>query len=462
MTLTRLFLTSLLLAMVSVITSCSSSPKVEHLIIDNRSVPKDWQQSAASDTQANQQLSRVVTRLTDLVELDGLDRTLEKALEHNPDLQQTALALRIAEEQVGVSSAELLPTANLGLEHNAKQDQEKQYNASISVSWTLDLSQKLRDNKLAGIAEFAASAASYQGARDLLAANIINAHLSLVREQQLISIERNKLEVLQQNELAIVERYRQGLGTLVELDTARANTESSRASLVSLTENLAVTKRRFNLLMGGEGFTEIALVDSLATQFPKVMAPLTTLPNQDLARRPDLQQAYQQIISSEYQAKIAYKALLPELSITASLTDSSGNLSQALFKDPVWAVLSRLTAPLFQGGKLKAQAKIAELTKEQSYWQYQSILLTAVNEIQNALAQERALVKQQQHIQLALENAVRSSVIYREKYRQGLVTILDLLQIQQQSFSLQSQLTELTYQVLANRINLGLALGLGV
>ena len=432
--------------------ACSNAPhRAKGSLAQQTTIPEQWQEQLVANDDA------VNGKLTDLLPLAELQQLVDSGLQANPNLQQTALALSIAQANVDVSRAGQLPQLELSLKQQKQQQQASSYSAGLSLSWTVDIWQQLRDNKLASKAQLAGAAATYQGARDLLAANIINGWLLLIKEQQLIETEQAKLQVLEQNEQAVVERYRQGLGTLSELDTARSNTESSRANLVALTENLQVAKRSLKLLLGGK-LPEL----SLGGDFPEVLLPLSQLPEQDLARRPDLQQAYQAILASEYQADVAYKALLPQLNLQASLSDSNGRLSQALFKDPLWSLLSGITAPLFQGGKLKAQAEIAELTAEQSYWAYQSTLLTAVNEVENALAQERALQQQQQHIQLALENAQRSSAIYTEKYRQGLVTLLDLLQVQQQTFSLQSQLTQLVYQGLTNRINLGLALGLGV
>ncbi|EAP94443.1 hypothetical protein V12B01_11115 [Vibrio splendidus 12B01] len=56
----------------------------------------------------------------------------------------------------------------------------------------------------------------------------------------------------------------------------------------------------------------------------------------------------------------------------------------------------------------------------------------------------------------------RSFTSYEEKYRQGLVDIFDLLTVQQQTYDLEAQLTQTIYNRLVNRIDLGLALGLGV
>ena len=117
---------------------------------------------------------------------------------------------------------------------------------------------------------------------------------------------------------------------------------------------------------------------------------------------------------------------------------------------------------MFEGGKLRAQADIATLTAEKAYWSYKETLLTAVNEVNNALGQEQSLSRQQNHIHDALTSANRSFANYQTKYRQGLVNIIDLLSVQQQTFDLEAQLTQLIYNRLVNRIDLGLALGLGI
>ena len=117
---------------------------------------------------------------------------------------------------------------------------------------------------------------------------------------------------------------------------------------------------------------------------------------------------------------------------------------------------------MFQGGALRAQVDIAKLNAEQAFWEYQDTLLSAVNEVENALGQEQSLTQQQLQISKALASAKRSYSNYQSKYQQGLVDILDLLTVQQQVYDLQAQLSQINYTLLTNRIDLGLALGLGV
>ena len=119
-----------------------------------------------------------------------------------------------------------------------------------------------------------------------------------------------------------------------------------------------------------------------------------------------------------------------------------------------------MTAPLFQGGALRAQVEDAKLTSANAWWQYRETLLTAVQETQNALDSETALSARISHTNVALANAERSVSTIEGQYRQGLADILDLLSVYDTRFNLQAQAVELHAQKLQNRIDLGLALGL--
>lgn len=387
--------------------------------------------------------------------MPALTSLVEQAILKNPNLQQTAIALQITYAQRGVTTSERIPQVSAGFDAK-NNDGDESYQADVNVSWELDLWQKINDEALAADMDIANSEALYQGARDALAANIMRSWLQINLQQQLIAIETSRLTVLENNERFILSRYRTGLGALEELDNARRSSAKTRATLAEQQETLAQNQRNLGVLLGQTTAVQAA------SEFPTVLQPLAMLPDQDLGRRPDLQAAYAAINAAQYRTDVAYKALLPSISLSASLSDIASSPSDALLTSPAWSLLGQLTAPIFQGGKLRSQIEIAELTTEQAYWAYQENLLIAVNEVENSLGQELSLERQQQHLSDALNSAKRSEANYQTKYRQGLIDILDLLTVQQQTFDLQSQLTQATYNRLVNRIDLGLALGLGI
>ncbi|MDO6804998.1 TolC family protein, partial [Wenyingzhuangia sp. 1_MG-2023] len=121
---------------------------------------------------------------------------------------------------------------------------------------------------------------------------------------------------------------------------------------------LAAAKRSLRTLLGR--VTDTAEDDAevpIPADYPAVLLPLVELPEQTLARRPDLQAAWQALQAADLRTQVAYKDMLPSLSISAALSDTATSPSSSLLTDPVWSLLGQLTAPLFRGGELKAAAR---------------------------------------------------------------------------------------------------------
>ena len=424
---------------------------------DKYSIKAAEQQQRFDAWQQTQQQAKKVNLITDIISAPELSQLVDIGLKHNPSVQQAKLAVQIAQKsQINVNAA-FWPQATVSLQGNKTESSDKSYNANLTVSWEADIWGKNWDNSTKVELNTQNQVFAEQYTKDLLAASIMRSWLQLIQQRQLIKIETKNVDVLKHNEATILERYRKGLGSLEDLDSALSSTLSAKATLAQYQESYQQVVRSLNTTLGRKKVTAAP-----TTEFPEVLIPLATLPEQDLARRPDLRQAFINVQTAELDVDLAYKAMLPSISLEATLADARSNISDALFSSGVWSALGRLSAPLFQGGKLKAQAEINELVAEQKYWAYQQTLLTAVQEVEDALGQEASLAKQQQHIEASLANARRSTQSYQEKYRQGLLSFIDLMTVQRQEFSLETQLTNLTYQRLNNRVTLGLALGLGV
>ncbi len=463
---------TVLLASSLMLTACSSLPENHSTLASEQlqntlSNYQQWQNAQQhSDTEQtvgqnfiDKKDQEKITRLDDLIQIPQLTTLLETGLQNNPSLQQTLLSLRIVQAQKTQTSANQLPQASIGLKSNKTENSDTLYSSSLDISWEVDLWQKLNDQSKTAEFDILASSALVQASKDALAASIMRTWLQASYQQQLIEIEQQRLALLQSNEDLIKQRYRKGLGSLEELDSARSSTFSTLATIAEYQETLAQNKRTLWQLLGKPNSKQEL---AIASEFPQVFIPLATLPELDLARRPDLKQQYANIQSAQLNTNIAYKDLLPSFSLQASLSDSDTSLSDALLSSSVWSFLSQITYPLFEGGKLKAAHQIAQYKQEQAYWLYQEILLTAIKETEDALGMERSLTKRLSHTTEALHTSENNAEFYLNRYRNGLVSILDLLNIQQQTFNFKAQQLQITYLRLSNRIDLGLALGLGV
>lgn len=433
-----------------VLTACSTFSNVD---FDQKA--KTQLSDVANSQFEQEQVEKLA--LTSLLSNEQLTMLIDEALKKNPNLKQTLLTLKVSRQRLKQSSAQEWPSLSASVNSTKKQDSSNSYSAGLNLNWTLDVWQQLDNTTSAQYASALASEYGYQQAKSLLVANVMQSYLQSVQLTQLIAIEQERVNTLKTNESIIVNRYRKGLTDLKELDTAKSNTESAKASLVDYQNQYQQSLSSLALLTGKN---ELSL--AVQPSFPKVILPIQEFDTRRLGRRPDLLQAYQNIVASQYQHKVAYKSLLPTLSLTASLTNADNNLHQALFGSNAWQLLGQLTAPIFNSGKLKSEVEVAKLTAEQNFWQFQQKLLAAVNEVNNAVLSEQALSERLTLTKQAFQSAKRSEATYVERYRQGTVSLLDLLQVQQSTFALQSQISQLTYQQLNNRIQLGLALGYGV
>jgi outer membrane protein TolC len=432
------------------VTACSITPEQPdyvQLISTEQQRVTEWQ---------NLPQQTDVAYLNDLVDSDMFEELLQIAMQSNPGLQQTLLTLQIRQSQLIQASGEKRPFVSAGFSALNSSDSDASFGADVSVSWQADLWGKLADNERAADLDITEQTLLYQSARDTLAASVMQVWLTLIAQQRALDIEQQRQASLQQTEDFIVQRYRQGLGTLEDLDSARSAVATSSANTEALAENFRQQYIQLKTLIGQVNNPNFLL----PTDYPEVVIPAIDLPEQTLNRRPDLRAAYAAIEASSARTDVAYKDLLPSLSLQAVLEDVGSSPRASLFTAPVWSLLGQLTAPLYQGGQLRAAAEISELDTAISYQQYRDTLLNAVTEVEQAISQEQALVKRQQHIETALASAENNLRQYQANYRSGLLNILDLLTVQQQTYDLQSQLDDLIYQRLLNRISLGLALGL--
>ncbi|MGO2355921.1 MAG: TolC family protein [Marinomonas foliarum] len=453
----RSFLNITILSLSLVLAACSSSQQREDYADRAQQELDSVSKSTSSQWQSMDNVAPT-SYLTDLITDTQLDELINKALEANPSLQKTQLTLQASLWSIKSQQGNSLPSVEAGFSGNRAEGSDTSYKANIGISWEVDLWQKLAQSEQAAEKSLASDEALYQASRDTLVANVIKSWLSITAKQHAIDIEQKRLALLESNEKLILKRFRNGLGTLEEMDESRTSTSQSKADLAEYKEDLAIEKRNLQLYLG-----ESSLPSFVAnSQYPNVIMSLSELPQQNLQRRPDLKAAYLAIEAADLNTSVAYKDMLPSISLSATLSDTASSPSAALFGSPIWSLLAQITQPLYQGGQLKAAAEIAKLETAQAYQDYRETLLTAVNEIENTLGQERVLAQQVLHIKDALSSGKKNLTQYEKKYRSGLVELSDLINAQTTAFNLEAQLDNLIYQQLSNRVDLGLALGLGV
>jgi len=183
------------------------------------------------------------------------------------------------------------------------------------------------------------------------------------------------------------------------------------------------------------------------------------MPADLLLRRPDVNAALLRLQASASRVDIAKKNRLPRISLTGSTGTSSDELKNLLDLDfLIWSLAGNITAPVFQGGRLKANQALAEYSNDEAFLNYANTVLNALVEIEGTLYSEPLLLEQEQALAKAVAESEAAEELAEGQYSSGLVDIITLLDTQRRLFSSRSALLSVRNQRLQNRIDLHLAL----
>ncbi|MBN2887674.1 MAG: efflux transporter outer membrane subunit [Chromatiaceae bacterium] len=397
-----------------------------------------------------------------------LHALVARALAFNYDLQTAVARLEAARAQARIANAPRLPAleANFDAARNKRRIIGSAATASrivtnfdlgATVNWELDLWGRLANAARAAAADAKATQADYRAARLLLAADVSRGWFGAIEAELQVRLADRTAENFRRSLAVIEERYRRGLNTALDVRLARENVASAESTLAVRRRERDAALRALEVLLGRYPAAELVAADSL----PKVQAPVPAgLPAALLTRRPDLVAAEYRLTAAGERLKEARKNRLPALRLTASGGTASGELQTLLDgRSSVWSLLAGLTQPLFQGGRLAAEQALTQAERHEAWASYAQAVLTAFREVETALAAEAWYREQEAALRRAAEEAGEAAALALDRYRQGLVDIITLLESQRRAFDAESARLRTARERLNNRVTLYLALG---
>lgn len=395
-------------------------------------------------------------------ETSVIDELYQLALSNNQSIQQQALQVRIAEQQLTVQSADLLPSlAFTSGATRAKNTAPTNYNSNVelgvNLTYELDLWGKLDAQAQQASFAYLQAQAEFEQVRQQLLADVTNAWVLVIQNQALSELYTRRVEVAQQNLATIETGYKQGLNEALDVYLTRNDLQSERARLAQQRAVTQQAKRNLQRLLGDYPSGQLIVEHTLPN-----LTPLTDagIPSDLMTQKPSIQSAWYQLLGANAAVAIAHKQRYPSLTLTARTSASDDSLADVISTSSLaWSLAGNLTAPLFNAGRLAANEESARLSAEQRELAYINVLLDSFNAVENALEQEQALQQQYQATLAAKENAEIAEKLSFEQYRSGLVTYTTVLAAQTRAYEARSSLITLHSQRLQNRVNLYLALG---
>jgi NodT family efflux transporter outer membrane factor (OMF) lipoprotein len=329
---------------------------------------------------------------------------------------------------------------------------------SLEVSWELDIWNKLGYSEEAKLEELAASKLDYKFARESLVAEAARAYFLAIeaklQEDYAKLVLDNYHETLEVSEAL----YESGVVSIEDVHIVKAELASYKNQYEKTKDSKQQIYRSLEVLMGKYSDAKFKMAEELP-ELPEGI--LAGVPSDILEHRPDIIAAWHRLNAAYDIKQQAEAARLPRLSLTSSIGTSSDALKDLIHPENViWRLVGNLSAPLFKGGDLEADVEIAAAEQDVIMAKYKQSVLQAFVEVENALSREQFLKQRMIALTEACHHSDEAVKIVETKYQQGEVTLLEVQQVKRNAISPRIELIRVKMEMLLERVNLYLALGL--
>jgi multidrug efflux system outer membrane protein len=420
-------------------------------------------------------------------ELDALE---ERTRSGNLDLQAGMLRIVEARTQVLVASAQGLPSLKGTASYNREQlgaagilkaqggsfggaslspglvsaitAPINLYQVGFDASWELDLFGKVSRSVEAAKAQSDEAVESRNDMMVSLEAEVAQTYLQLRAAQLLKSITLGLIAEEQGVLDLTINRQQHGLAGQGDVESARAQVASLRAELPAYEANIAVSRHALAVLIGQTPEALNAELDATAA-LPSVPHEIPVgIPSTLARRRPDIRQAEAALHAATAQIGVSVASMYPDISLagTFGLRNTASNY---LFNwsSKFYSAGPSVSVPLFQGGALVGNVKIAKAEAGVAALDYRKTVLAALQEVEDALVsldQDAARVT-------ALHDTVdanqRALDIERHSYQVGLTSYIAVLNLELQTNQAKVQLAQASLTEVTDVVKLCKALGGG-
>lgn len=471
-------------AVVLCATACSLAPSPAEIPAVER-IP----QSYADSTPAESRDSTGQMSWWSTFEDGTLDALVGAALESNLDIREATARIEEVRAQYRIARAPLFPSITAGTDAsrfsqpaNAGQfgaifggdgadddpnlpDRPNRFTfstfgVSLGAAYELDFWGRLNSGRRAAYADYLASGADARTIQISVAAETIAGYFELRELVARETILTEVVDILSERLSLTEDRYQRGVVTSIELYQIQQDLNATRSGLPLLGSQIVASRGRLAVLLG-------RYPDELEPLLAGAELPLVSLdpipaglPSDILVGRPDLVAAAFRLEATRQRVGERKAARLPAINLTGSTGTQSSDLSDLIRADQWFTnFVASLTAPIFSGGRLKADQEAAEARYEQEAVRYARSVLTAFQEVDAAIAgfnaqRERKLVLDEQ-----LAVAESSAAVALLRAAQGVGDYVGYLDALRTVLNVQDTQASAERELATARLNVHRALG---
>ncbi|MCM0233314.1 efflux transporter outer membrane subunit [Bacteroides fragilis] len=442
-------------------------PQATNRYLD-KPLPQEWEE----DAQIFQQVLPVDDQWWKAFQDPVLDSLISVAVKQNYSILTAIDRINMAKANLRMERGNFFPTIGLnagwtrqqssGNTSELPQSTQHYYDASLNMSWELDLFGSIRNHVKAQKENFAASKEEYTGTMVSLCAQVASAYINLRElQQELAVIQKNCAS--QEAVLKITEvRYNTGLVSKLDVAQAKSVFFSTKASIPQIESGINQYITTLAILLGTYP-QEIRPTLESPGILPDYMEPIGVgLPADLLLRRPDIRSAERSVNAQAALVGASKSDWLPQIFLKGSLGYAAKDLKDLTHhKSMTYEIAPALSWTLFKGTQLVNATKLAKAQLDEAINQFNQTVLTAVQETDNAMNAYRNSIKQIVALREVRNQGQETLTLSLELYKQGLTPFQNVLDAQRSLLSYENQLVQARGYSLLQLIAMYQALGGG-
>ena len=387
---------------------------------------------------------------------EKLNIIVDSSLANNFNLKTSWQRLQAAQAVSDREASSFLPTldANIHGETAKYQNQfiqDQSFRLGLNSSYEVDLWGRISSRVEAERLRTKATRYDYQTAALSLSAEIVRTWYQLTEARNQLDILTGQVETNEKMLSLMETRFGSGQIRSADILRQRQLLESTREQKITAQARFKILEHQLAVLLGNPPQKEIDQAKDTLPELPSL--PETGVPAELVRRRPDVQSAFNMLLASDQEVAAAISNQYPRFSISASTSTSADDVEN-LFRDWAYSLAGNIMAPLFYGGRLRAEVDRTQAVKNQQLYEYGQTILNAFREVEDALIREKKQNEKIRSIQKQVNLARQTLEQLRVEYLNGMGNYLDVLTAMDELQRLRRDLLSAHMQLIEYRISL--------
>ncbi len=428
---------ALLLTVLSLLTSCANFPELGSIL-------KPRADLLASESKPAYQLPSV--NWWQAYGDAQLSRIISIGLQKSPNLTKARARILMAQGFLQQAGAKISPSFNASA---SAQSVKQSYNmsmpasavlhgfndqgkASLNFNYEFDFWGKNREFLQSSLSEFKAAELEGRQAQIMLAASITSTYAEIAQVYNELDSANEAVNVRVKTLKLFSARQAQGLEDKSVLERAKSNLAIAEADVASLQEALSLLNNSLLALMGEKPGSGI-IINRPSLKLTKTLTTPEQVTVNLIASRPDVQACLMRAEAAANRINVARTRFYPDINFGAYVGQQSLGIENMFKKGSLIGGFGpAVNLPIFESNNIEGAYRIARGEYEKAVAEYESAVINALQEVSAAVISQKSLTSRIMKTKIASESSEHAHQLIKKRYQGGLVTYLDVLQVEDQ------------------------------